>query len=177
MPNVKRFAGELFVGAMKNPPSKDRVVQAFDVDSTLTQDPYGPREMFASKDGYFDAARDYPPNEAVADLARLLASKGDHIAIATARPPERLQETIDWLERHNIPYDQVMHSTGDEVSGVAKQEMLQALQDQYKMVGTLFDDSPYNIQGARMQGVSGIHLDTNSAYWDAHPEYVYPYGR
>ena len=60
-------------------------------------------------------------------------------------------------------------------SGIAKQEMLRSLQDDYKMVGTLFDDSPYNIEGARMQGVDAVHLRTNDAYWDAHPETVLRY--
>ena len=71
----------------------------------------------------------------------MLASKGDRIAIATARPAERLEETIDWLRRNNVPFDQIMLSTGAEPSGVAKQAMLQKLQD-YRQVGTLFDDSP-----------------------------------
>ena len=56
--------------------------------------------------------------------------------------PERMQETIDWLQRHNVPFrPDHAFSTGGEVSGVAKQAMLQKLQDDYRMVGTLFDDS------------------------------------
>ena len=142
---MKRFAGDLFAGAQMSPANKQQVVHAFDVDSTLTADPYGPQPVITGKDHYFDLARDYPANEAVADLARMLHSKGDAIAIATARPAERLQETMDWLNRNNIPHDQVILSTGEEASGVAKQAMLQKLQDDYKMVGTLFDDSPLSL--------------------------------
>ena len=170
---MKRFAGDLFAGAQLSPARKDQVVHAFDVDSTLTADPYGPVPVITGKDHYFDLARDYPANEAVADLARMLHSKGDAIAIATARPAERLQETMDWLQRNNIPADQVILSTGQEASGVAKQAMLQKLQDDYKMVGTLFDDSKFNIEGARLQGIDAVHLRTNDAYWDAHPEKVW----
>ena len=111
------------------------------------------------------------------ELAQLLASKGDRIAIATARPAERLEETIEWLNRNNVPFDQIILSTGGEPSGVAKQAMLQKLQDDYRMVGTLFDDSPYNIEGARMQGIDAVHLLKNEDYWAQHPEKVYPYGR
>ena len=173
---MKRFAGDLFKGAELTPADKKAIVHAFDVDSTLTADPYGPMPVIRDKDHYFDLARDFPANEAVADLARLLHSKGDRVAIATARPAERLEETIDWLRKHDIPFDQVILSTGAEPSGVAKQAMLQKLQDDYKQVGTLFDDSIYNVQGARMQGIDAVHLRTNDEYWNAHPEQVYPYG-
>ena len=171
---MRRFAGELLEGMRLNEPRKDQVVHAFDVDSTLTKDPeYLP--PIKSKDHYFDLARDFEANEAVADLARMLHSKGDAIAIATARPAERLLETIEWLQRNNIPVDQVMLSNGKTTSGIAKQEKLRSLQDDYRMVGTLFDDSPYSIEGARMQGVDAVHLRTNDAYWDAHPETVLKY--
>ena len=167
-----RFAGQLLEGMRLNAPNKQQVVHAFDVDSTLTKDP-AQLPKIRDKDHYFDLARDFEANEAVADLARMLHAKGDAIAVATARPAERLQETIDWLQRNNIPVDQVMLSNGKEASGVAKQEMLQRLQDDYRMVGTLFDDSKFNIEGARLQGIDAVHLRTNDAYWDAHPEKVW----
>ena len=173
---MRRFASDLFKGAELTPADKQKIVQVFDVDSTLTQDPYGPQPVITGKDHYFDLARDYPPNEAVADLARMLHEKGDAVAIATARPAERLQETMEWLKRNNIPFDQIMLSTGGEPSGVAKQAMLQKLQDDYKQVGTLFDDSKFNIEGAHMQGIDAVHLRTNDEYWDQHPEQVFPYG-
>ena len=173
---VRRFAGDLFVGQQMRPADKRAVVHAFDVDDTLTRKPDGFDNTGLTKDEFFDAARDFPADSAVVELAQMLHEKGDRIAIATARPAERLQETIEWLQRNNVPFDQIMLSTGGEVSGVAKQAMLQKLQDDYRMVGTLFDDSPYNIEGAAMQGVSGVHLRKNDEYWAAHPETVYPYG-
>jgi len=171
---MRRFAGELLEGMLINAPDKNKVVQVYDVDSTLTKDPeFLP--PIKSKDHYFDLARNFEANEAVADLARLQHSKGDAIAIATARPAERLLETIEWLQRNNIPFDQVMLSNGKTTSGIAKQEMLRKLQDDYKLVGTLVDDSPFNIEGARLQGIDGIHLRTNDKYWEAHPETVLKY--
>jgi FMN phosphatase YigB (HAD superfamily) len=170
---MRRFAGDMFEGIELTTPDKRRVVQAFDVDDTLTLKPDNFDNTGMTKDEFFDAARSFPADKAVVELAQLLASKGDAIAIATARPAERLQETIDWLRRHNVPFDQIMLSTGTEVSGVAKQAMLQKLQDDYRMVGTLFDDSPYNVKGARLQGIDAIHLNKNAPYWNAHPERVY----
>ena len=174
---MRRFAGDLFVGQELRPADKQAIVHAFDVDDTLTRKPEGFDNTGMTKDQFFDAARDFPADEAVVELAQMLADKGDRIAIATARPSERLEETIEWLQRNNVPFDQIMLSTGAEPSGVAKQAMLQKLQDDYRQVGTLFDDSPYNIQGAQMQGIDAVHLRKNDDYWKAHPEVVFPYGR
>ena len=174
---MRRFAGDLFKGAELTPADKQAIVHALDVDDTLTRKPDGFDNTGMTKDQFFDAARDFPADEAVVELAQMLAAKGDRIAIATARPAERLDETIEWLQRNNVPFDQIMLSTGAEPSGVAKQAMLQKLQDDYRMVGTLIDDSPWNIEGARMQGIDAIHLRKNDPYWEAHPENVWPYGR
>ena len=173
---MRRFAGDLFKGVELVPPDKRSVVQVYDVDDTLTRKPEGFDNTGLTKDQFFDAAREFPADQAVVELAQLQQRLGDRIAIATARPVERLDETIAWLQRNNVPFDQIMLSTGAEPSGVAKQAMLQKLQDDYRMVGTLIDDSPYNIQGARMQGIDAIHLRKNDEYWAAHPENVYPYG-
>ena len=167
---------ELFAATKVTPIDKEAVVHLIDVDDTLTRKPEGFNNLGMTKDEFFDAARDFPVNQAVADLVRFMHGRGDRIAIGTARPVSRMGETIDWLNRHNIPYDTVMLSRGIEPSGVTKQAMLQQLQLDYRMVGTMVDDSPYNIKGARIQGVDTIELNTNSEYWDAHPEDVWAYG-
>ena len=172
---MRKFAGELFVGMQMTPSNKNQVVHAFDVDDTLTRKPENFDNTGLTKDEFFDAARQFPADPALVELAQLLHSKGDSIAIATARPADRLLETIDWLKRHNVPFDQIMLSTGREPSGIAKQAMLQKLKQDYRMVGTLFDDSPYNIKGAQLQNIDAIHLAKNDAYWDANPEQVYKY--
>jgi len=177
MVKPRRFAGDLFVGMEFAPPDRSRTVQIFDVDDTLTRKPDDFQNVGMTKDEFFDAARDFPPDVALVEQAQLHHRLGDRVAIATARPAERLLETIEWLRRHDVPFDQIMLSNGRETSGIAKQAMIQKLQDDYKTVGALYDDSPFNIEGAAMQGVHGIHLRKNDEYWDAHPETVYPYGR
>jgi len=170
---MNRFAGDLFVGMQMRPANRQQIVHAIDVDDTLTRKPDNFDNTGLTKEEFFDAARQFPPDEGVVELARLLHSKGDSVAIATARPADRLLETIDWLQRHDVPFDQIMLSTGKEPSGIAKQAMLQKLQDEYRMVGTLIDDSPYNIEGAKHQGIDAIHLRKNDDYWAQHPEKVY----
>ena len=170
---LQKIAGERFVGLRRNAPCKNSVVQVFDFDDVLTMKPEGFDNTGMSKDEFFDSAREFPINTAVLELVQMLANSGDRIAIATARPPERLNETIKWLDENNVPFDSIMHSNGNEPSGVVKQEMLLRLQDDYKEVGTLFDDSIYNCDGARRQGIPAVHLKTNVEYWDANPETVY----
>ena len=48
---------------------------------------------------------------------------------------------------------------------MAKQHMLKYLRRQYKRIGTMVDDSPYNVRGARLQKIGAIHVCKNDAYW------------
>ena len=173
---MRSFYRDLFRGVEMTPPDKQITVQVFDVDDTLTRKPADFNNVGLTKDEYFDAARNFPADAAVVELVQMFHSMGDHIAIATARPFERLQETIDWLTFHGIPFNQVMLSNGGESSGVIKQAMIQKLQKDYKEVETLFDDSPYNIEGAQLQGVPAVHLRNNDEYWQQNPEQIYAYG-
>ena len=165
----------LFAGFQVSKPSVDQVVHVFDVDDTLTCKPEGFDNTGLTRETFFDAARGFPPNDAVVSVLRLLASRGDAIAIATARPLERLEETIAWLRTHNIEFDFIGLSNDRESSAITKQEVIQYLQSAYRFVGTLFDDSPYNCEGARLQGVDAVHLTTNCEYWAAHSEKVWLY--
>ena len=168
-----KITGERYIGLRQTAPCKTKSVHAFDFDDCLTMKPAGFDNTGLSKDDFFDAARTFPPNQLLVQLTKLLAAAGDRIVIATARPPGRLKETISWLQSHGVPFDSIMHSRGKEPSGVVKQEMLMRLQDDYKDVVALYDDSRYNIEGAERQGVHGVHIKTNESYWDANPETLY----
>ena len=167
------IAGERYVGLRRRQPCPNTPVQVFDFDDVLTMKPQDFDNTGMTKDDFFDASRSFPANPAVLELVQMLARSGDRIAIATARPPERLKETIEWLDENNVPFDSIMHSSSTEPSGVVKQEMLQRLQDDYSHVETLFDDSQFNCEGARLQGIPAVHLKTNTEYWSKHPENVY----
>ena len=173
---MKSISNDLFSGVHLTLPSVNQIVQVFDVDDTLTRKPDGFDNTGMTKDAFFDASRDFPAQQAVVELAQMFSRMGNAIAIATARPIERLSETIDWLTSHNVPFNTVMLSLGGEPSNICKQAMLQQLQSDYRSVGTLFDDSIYNIQGAQLQGISTVHLRTNDEYWLQNPEPVYAYG-
>jgi hypothetical protein len=165
----------LFAGFQVSKPSVDQVVHVFDVDDTLTCKPEGFDNTGLTRETFFDAARSFLPDASVLSLLRLMQSKGDAIAIATARPLERLEETVAWLTQHGISYDFIALSNDCESSSITKQEVIQYLKSVYRMVGTLVDDSPYNCEGARLQGVDAIHVTKNCDYWAAHVEPVWLY--
>ena len=169
---ITTFQDLHYFGAAIQKADKDKIVFVFDMDSTLTFDPDRTIE-YDSKEEYFDAARDFGPNEKMVNYARYFVNQGHRVAIATARPATRMSETIDWLMKHEVPFDQVMLSTDKAPSSLAKQAMIKNLQRYYKKVARLYDDSPYNIEGAKLQGVPGTHLPTNCDYWEANPEDVY----
>ena len=151
----------------------DRTVQIFDMDDCLTLKPEGFNNAGLTKEEFFEKSYYFEPNPAVTYLLNKMISWGDAIAVCTARPPSLLEETTDWLVGNDIKFDTLLHSTGIVPSSIAKQFMIKELRRTYDAVGTLIDDSPYNIKGARLQKIGGILIDTNSQYWEDHPELVY----
>jgi len=169
---MKGLSSTHFVGIQRVAPSKTQIVHAFDLDDTITIKPEGFDNTGMTKDEFFDASRDFVPDERVVYLLRLMKRLGDAVAICTARPSERLTESYAWLTKWRIPFDVIMVSNDKQASGITKQYMLKQLRKDYRMVGTLIDDSPYNIEGARLQRIKRIHVLKNCAYWEAHPEVV-----
>lgn len=169
---MKGIAQSHFVGIQRVQPHKSRIVHAFDLDDTITQKPPGFDNSNMSSNDFFDASKSFVPDDRIVDLLRMMHRWGDSIAICTARPSNRLTESYNWLRKWNIPFDVILVSTGLETSGIAKQYMLKHLRKGYRMVGTLIDDSPYNIEGARLQRIKRIHVLKNCEYWRAHPEIV-----
>ena len=168
---INAFSHQQYVGLQLQDPTKT-VVHIFDLDDTLTLKPNGFDNTGMSKDEFFDASRAFTPDPGITWLLRFLHSKGDAIAVCTARPPERLCQSYQWLRKWLLPVDVLMLSTGRSPSGMAKQHMLKHLRRKYNRIGTMVDDSPYNVQGARLQKVGAIHVVKNEVYWDANPEVV-----
>lgn len=165
------FNHDHYVGLERLPPTKN-VVHIFDLDDTLSIKPSEFNNAVLTKDEFFDAAQYFSADCAVTDVLRLIHSHGDAIAVCTARPPERLAQSYAWLRQWRIPFDVLMLSTGLSPSNIAKQHMIKHLRRRYNRIGTMFDDSIYNVQGARLQKIGAIHIRKNDSYWEAHPETV-----
>jgi len=161
-----------YVGIQRTTPSKSRIVHAFDLDDTITMKPPAFNNLGMTKEEFFDASREFSPDNRIVDLLRMMYRWGDAIAICTARPADRLVESYNWLRKWNIPFDAILVSNSKESSGITKQHMLRHLRKKYRMVGTLIDDSPYNIEGARLQRIKRIHVLKNCEYWANNPEVV-----
>lgn len=168
---INAFSHPEYVGLQLTAPTKT-VVHIFDLDDTITVKPDNFNNIGMTKDEFFDASRSFTPDQQITWLLRFLHSKGDAIAVCTARPAERLCESYQWLRRWRIPFDVLMLSTGQSPSGMAKQHMIKHLRSKYNRIGTMVDDSPYNVRGARLQKIGAIHVLKNEAYWDENPEIV-----
>ena len=71
---IKRIGSDLFRGVQITPPNKSIVVHVIDVDDTLTRTPDGFDNTNMTKDEFFDAARDFPAQQAVVELVQMLHS-------------------------------------------------------------------------------------------------------
>lgn len=81
-------------------------------------------------------------NEPVADIVRIMKGKGYLVLITSGRDGSCRFETIEWLNRHEIPWDQLfMRGTGDMAGDdVVKLEIFDRLiRDEYN-VRAVFDD-------------------------------------
>ena len=161
-----------FYAIHTNAPSSTQTVHVFDIDDTLTLKPDNFVNLGLTANEYFDAAHHFDADAEVAGMLHMLHSLGDHIAVCTSRPVQRLRQSYEWLQRNGLPFDVLIASTGQDTSSSTKQRMFQMLFDQYADIGTVVDDSPYNIQGAMLHGINCVHVRKNDEYWATHPEEV-----
>jgi beta-phosphoglucomutase-like phosphatase (HAD superfamily) len=83
------------------------------------------------------ASRDCPPRPEVVDAVRDAQEQGRAVLVVTSREFVWRDLTLDWLQEHDVPYDQlVMRIVGDyRPDHVVKGEMLDQLEkDGYRVV-------------------------------------------
>ncbi len=83
------------------------------------------------------ASRDCPPRPEVVDAVRAAHEQGRAVLVVTSREFVWRDLTLDWLQEHDVPYDQlVMRIVGDyRPDHVVKAEMLDQLEkDGYRVV-------------------------------------------
>ena len=91
------------------------MLAVFDIDGTLANNDHREHLAQAKKwDEFHKLAPGDKPLEATAAVARALHEAGHRIAIWTARPDTYWSETRDWLNKHNIPWNDLrMRVEGD----------------------------------------------------------------
>jgi phosphoglycolate phosphatase-like HAD superfamily hydrolase len=88
-----------------------------DLDGTLSDAEHrlhhirGRRRDF---DAFFAAADADPPIMPVITLVRILAAAGHEVHIVTGRSADVEDITIDWLARHEVPYDRLLMRPGGD---------------------------------------------------------------
>ncbi len=83
-----------------------------DVDGTLAEfDPEAVKSWVLGDekdwDSFFGYMHDALPVINIVKLVNHLAEKGEAIVICSGRPDSHKQHTLDWLDKHCIPYDDV----------------------------------------------------------------------
>lgn len=81
-------------------------------------------------DPFFDYMRDALPVVSIVRLVNHLAEKGEAILICSGRPDSHRQHTLDWLDKHCIPYDRVYlrpEGKDTEPDASIKQELLASI--------------------------------------------------
>lgn len=110
-----------------------------DVDGTLAH--FDPTEVHQwvlgekkSWDPFFEHMKQAPVIEPVRALVRLLKSQGQRIVICSGRPDSHREHTLEWLDRHEIPYDGAyLRALGDD--GVDDEAVKQQLLEQIRADG------------------------------------------
>ncbi|OCL26429.1 hypothetical protein U472_10530 [Orenia metallireducens] len=107
----------------------------FNLDGRITnaydfRDAYGLTteevETFIGERG-LEIFKTVPPRPKCKEVLTRLKSKGYQIILVTARPEENNQVTLEWLNKHQIPFDKLYHS--DEKITICKAEGIELFID------------------------------------------------
>ncbi|MDR6119060.1 beta-phosphoglucomutase-like phosphatase (HAD superfamily) [Aeromicrobium sp. SORGH_AS981] len=90
------------------------------------------------------SSRDCPPRPEVVEAVRAAHEQGRAVLVVTSREFVWRDLTLDWLQEHDVPYDQlVMRIVGDyRPDHVVKAEMLDELEKDGYRVLEAWEDAP-----------------------------------
>jgi len=133
----------------------------FDLDGTLC-DTSGIVHLIEGDDkdyhAFHAASTNCPPHDEVADAAREQAAKGRAVLVVTSREFIWRDLSLDWLVRHDIPYDRLyMRIVGDYRKDVVKGETLQQVTDEGFEVLEAWDDKDTVVELWRDHGIE-VHV-------------------
>ncbi|MBA4502638.1 phosphatase domain-containing protein [Marinobacterium marinum] len=106
-----------------------------DVDGTLAQfDPAAVNQWVLKSekqwDPFFEFMRDAAVIQPVSSLVKMLKAQEQKIVICSGRPDSHRRHTLEWLDRHEIPYDGVyLRAVGDDQvdDEAVKQKLLEQI--------------------------------------------------
>ena len=121
----------------------------FDIDGTLTAEPYTP-----------DNIRKVKENPAMVFIA-VTMQKEHPLLVSTARPEKWRQQTEEWLRLHDIGAQRVyMRGTNrsEAADQMVKFEHLQKIREEFGDPAVWVDDNPANVNMLRRNDVPVIHV-------------------
>lgn len=121
----------------------------FDVDGTLTLEPYTPNNIRKVKE-----------NPAMV-LVAVALQKEHPLLVSTARPEKWRLETEEWLRSHGINAEKVYMrdaNRSEAADQMIKFGHLQAVRDEYGQPVIWIDDNPANVNMLRRNDVPVIHV-------------------
>ena len=116
--------------------------------------------------GFFGTVGEDRPLVAVPALLQLL-DPGITVVLLSGRPAWVLDRTVEWLERHEIRWDQVLVREGDDVMDPIsfKRDVVVEMREQGWDVAFAFDDNDMIVQMFVEQGVPTLYV--HSGYYTA----------
>lgn len=135
----------------------DRIV-IIDIDNTLSNCKHRTHHvegMTPDWDAFFGELEKDPPNEWCVNLCRIYSNAGYSVKLVSGRPNEYRMKTMEWLEKHGVPWSQLyMRTNGDRrADDIVKKEILHAHFDKSK-VEFVVDDRPPVIKMWREEGLT-----------------------
>lgn len=144
-------------------------VYVFDLDGTLADNRHRqsllPNQNFLENTEediakFWLAARDDQPHEAVTEIARSLFDYHT-IVILTSRSEYLREQTEDWLERADVPYDDlIMRPMEDEFlhTPAFKCRELKSIQARGEKIAAMFEDHLGVVKAVREMGITCLHM-------------------
>lgn len=137
-----------------------------DVDGTLAEfDPASVEKWVLGEekhwDDFFNYMEDALPVNNIVTLVNKLSDSGEHIVICSGRPDSHRQHTINWLERHSIPYDEVYLRplNADHVPDeTVKHALLDAIREDGYQPWLVLDDRTAVVDFWRQQGLTCLQV-------------------
>lgn len=143
-----------------------------DVDGTLSDPTHRLHHVQKTPpdwESFLDECKDDLPNKDIIRLHQILDAGRDNqvkMVIVSARPNDRCQLTKQWLQDHNVDYDELfMREAGDyRRDDVVKKEILDKIREKYTILFAV-DDRPRIVDLWRRNGITCLHCTDR---WEDH---------
>ena len=141
----------------KNPAMKP--VYIFDIDGTLAK--IVPNEDGIARSAY--AWDKVGEDDVKPDVAYALQQVGEthNIVIMSGRSDKCYEETVKWLEKHGISYNELLMRKNNDMrdDAIVKRELLEHVEENYGVVKGVFDDRDKVVSMWRKIGLTCFQVD------------------